>query len=1346
MRNLSEKPKIFKWCLLLIFVFLPVVFLSKNLVYKKLNIAEKEVYIFHRQSENAAKRNFDLTSGKTAEVIKGLSIPFVENIGQKDMNVKFYADLIIGTLFVMRDGEIVYALKGRGGRIDVIREKFNWNNVRVESGEKSTTSISYFVGKKRFSNIPAYRYVTIKAADGKTGLKLIAYGGKVEKMFEIEPGVNPSEIVVEVKGAEHMSLINGELYLTTKFGTYRFSRPIFFQNAGNKRLTYRGQYRIIDETHYGFEIKSYDRSRPLYIDPVMYGTYIGGGSRDNNCGGFGNDEVKAVYVNSDGAVFIAGFTCGDFPVTSGSYDTTCNKNGDIFIAKFSHDLNKLLSATYLGGKGNEHVTGIQFSNGALYVAGYTYSADFPIAGGYQYSIGSTTATDGFIARFSEDLSTLEASTYLGGSDDDGITSLFITSDGTVFVGGYTASVDFPGVNGFQKSVKGHMEGFVSKLNENFSEILSSTYLGGSDFDWVTSVFAGGTGYVYVAGWTDSYDFPVTDEAYQKDKSWSTEGFVSKFDATLSNLIASTYIGGEEDDEIKALYVTPVGKVFIAGWTWSDDFPVVGGFQNTRKGSADGFVSRFSGNLHTLEASTYLGGTDDDEISTVKVSEDGNIYVAGRTESYDFPVTSEAFQKINKTSEDYIYEGFISRLNWDLSDLLSSTYFGGKNDDEVEAIFITSNREIYVAGWTDSYDFPVTQEAFQDRLKGMSDGFIGRFDYKLWKLLASTYIGGGGFEFITSIYVSKNGDVYAGGDTFSYDFPTTSQAYRKELSGTMDGFVVRLSNDLSNLKAATYIGGSEEDGVNNVFESNGKVYIAGGTDSDDFPVVNGFQNHRGGDEDGFIVLMSDDLSRLEASTYIGGSDEDDVNSLWVTDDGKVFIAGFTYSDDYPTTNAFQSKINGGTDGFISRLDSSLGNLIASTYLGGSEDDEIYSIYVTGSVIYVGGGTFSDDFPVKGAFQGNKKCCEDGFISKLDTGLQDLIASTFIGGDDLDEVDSIYVTSGGDVYAGGWTWSDDFPLRGSPYQDSIKEDGDIFVIRMSGDLVNLLASTYFGGNQDDYVNSVIVKNDGVYVAGYTGSEDFPISGSYQRKFGGGWLDGFVSKMDPDLSHLIASTYFGGSGLDVIISSYSSGEGIYIAGFTTSPDLNMYGYDVTFGGCSDGFIAFLSSDYFVNHPPVLNSVAAEPSSGNAPLNVVISVDASDPDGDPLKYYYDCNGDNNYEETDSDNNTYQCTYSNPGTYYAQVRVSDGKATTQSEKIKIEVYSSGESGEGNEGGETGGNEGEGSSGGSKGTSGKGLSSGGEKSSGCGCRVDGSGNNWGDFMVMLLLLPVWIGVRRRGRV
>ncbi|MDT7871710.1 MAG: SBBP repeat-containing protein, partial [Thermocrinis sp.] len=442
-------------------------------------------------------------------------------------------------------------------------------------------------------------------------------------------------------------------------------------------------------------------------------------------------------------------------------------------------------------------------------------------------------------------------------------------------------------------------------------ILQSTYLGGNDIDGAKALaIHPTTGEVYVAGYTHSTDFPGTTGGAQPNNAGGyakpVDAFVARLNKDLTQILQATYLGGSNDDEAYTLTIHPTtGDVYVAGYTFSNDFPnTSGGAQascnNCGPSFYDAFVARLSADLRTLHQSTYLGGTNYDFATALAISSTGDVYVAGITWSTDFPGTIGGAQAGNRG----YYDAFVARLSADLRTLHQSTYLGGSDGDYPTALAISSTGDVYVAGYTSSTDFPGTSGGAQASYGGGSDAFVARLSADLTQILKSTYLGGSGDDIANALAISSTGDVYVAGLTSSTDFPGTSGGAQASYGGGSDAFVARLSADLTQILKSTYLGGSGDDIANALAISpTGDVYVAGFTNSfTDFPGTTGGaqETYGGGEGDAFVAKLNSDLTQILQSTYLGGSYYDEATALAISSTGDVYVAGLTYSTDFPGT--------------------------------------------------------------------------------------------------------------------------------------------------------------------------------------------------------------------------------------------------------------------------------------------------------------------------------------------------------------------------------------------------------------------------------------------------------------
>ncbi|MCG9968493.1 DUF6531 domain-containing protein [Pelotomaculum terephthalicicum JT] len=482
-------------------------------------------------------------------------------------------------------------------------------------------------------------------------------------------------------------------------------------------------------------------------------------------------------------------------------------------------------------------------------------------------------------------------------------------------------------------------------------LLATTFLGVCDT--ISSIKLDDAGNIYVAGSTCS-DFPVTAGAYDTNYTYGVDGFVAKFDASLSNLMVATYIGSNLGDYIASLAIDDGGNIYIAGTITYDGYPyelpitfpiTTGAYDTTyhygESGISDSFISKLDPSLSTLLASTLIGGCTDDEITALAIDHEGNVYVAGYT-GYDYPTTAGAFD--TSPNGDWGGDGFVSKLDSNLTSLLSSTLIGGSDtSDNITDIAIDGTGNICIAGHKGSTDYPTTGGAYDTSYNLYGDCFISRFDSGLHNLLASTFIGGNNSERSADVSIDGAGNVYLAGSTSSTDYPTTTGAYDTSCNGGFfygDSFVSKLDAQLDTLLASTFIGGSSQECTTSFeIDDKGNVYVAGFTGSADFPTTEGaYDTTFNGLEDGFISKLDTNLRTLLASTLIGGSSYDNLNSLAIDNIENVYVGGDTLSADYPVTSgAYDTTFNGITNCSGSACISKLSFIETSTI---SEDAQSY----------------------------------------------------------------------------------------------------------------------------------------------------------------------------------------------------------------------------------------------------------------------------------------------------------------------------------------------------------------------------------------------------------------------
>jgi uncharacterized repeat protein (TIGR01451 family) len=524
--------------------------------------------------------------------IMDVGVPFVENQGQKDSEVSYYANTFYGTSYITHDG-ITHQIIGEDNKTLVVKEQFldsqgNPIIFQAKGEEPSNTVVSYFKGNNPDNwqtNIPTYNFINLGELYPGITVKLRATGSNIEKLFFVNPGAHPDDIQIQMLGIDCLAIDeDGNLVIKSDgFPEVSMSKPIAFQ-ANNNNI--EANYQVKDNV-YGFAIGDYDHNQQLIIDPTLeYSTYLGGTDDEYGCG---------VAVDGDGNAYITGSTYStDFPTTPGAYQNTNKGGSEVFVSKLD-PTGALVYSTYLGGTDYEYGYGVAVDgDGNAYITGETSSTDFPTTSdAYQTSYAGFG--DAFVSKLNPTGNALVYSTYLGGTDYEYGFGVAVDGDGNAYITGSTYSTDFPTTSdAYQNTNKGGSEVFVSKLDPT-GALVYSTYLGGTDYDYGYGVAVDGDGNAYITGSTYSTDFPTTSDAYQNtNKGGFGDAFVSKLNPTGNALVYSTYLGGTDYDEGFGVAVDGDGNAYITGSTDSTDFPTTSdAYQTSHAGGyEDAFVAKF----------------------------------------------------------------------------------------------------------------------------------------------------------------------------------------------------------------------------------------------------------------------------------------------------------------------------------------------------------------------------------------------------------------------------------------------------------------------------------------------------------------------------------------------------------------------------------------------------------------------------------------------------------------------------------------------------------------------------------------------------------------------------------
>ncbi len=553
------------------------------------------------------------------------------------------------------------------------------------------------------------------------------------------------------------------------------------------QVKYQGVYPGVDLIFYGNQRRlEFDYVLAPHADPRTIGFTLAGATkvkpdgRGNLAAAIGG---KTVYFHKP-RIFQRVAVSKDNPsgkhLVEGGYVLAANGRISFTVAQYDRSkalvIDPVLSySTFLGGSGADRGAGIAVdSSGNVYVTGSTASADFPTA--TPVSVALSGSMDAFVAKLDSSGSSLVYATYLGGNDTDRGSSIAVDSSGDAFVTGTTSSTDFPTTSGAAQTsfAGGQTDAFVAKLSPTGDTLTYSTYLGGTAADAPHAIALDSSGDAFVAGDTQSTDFP-TAGPFQSASGGQGDAFLSKINPDGTGLVYSTYLGGSAADTAQGVAVDSSGDAYLAGYTYSSDFPTASPYQAANAGSADAFVAKFNPAGTALLYSTYLGGTGLDQGTCIAVDSTGNAYVGGDTLSAAFPTTSGSLQTASNGNGD----AFVAKLNSGGTALTYSTYLGGAQGDQANGIAVDSSGNAFITGFTQSSDFPLlnpVQGTFGGGTCGSGpcfDAFVTEINSTAAALVYSTYLGGSFNDDGQAIALDSTGNAYVTGLTASSDFPVTA---------------------------------------------------------------------------------------------------------------------------------------------------------------------------------------------------------------------------------------------------------------------------------------------------------------------------------------------------------------------------------------------------------------------------------------------------------------------------------------------------------------------------------------------------------------------------------------------
>jgi len=836
---------------------------------------------------------------------------------------------------------------------------------------------------------------------------------------------------------------------------------------------------------------------------------------------------------------------------------------------------------------------------------------------------------------------LLASTFLGGSGDDSMAGLVIHTNGSVFAVGTTVSPDFPSTPGaFETAGPGDEDVFISKFSSGLSNLLASTFLGGAGIDHARAVALGTDGTVYVTGYTSSDDFPAATNAFQ-DTLFADSAFIARFDPALTNLMAATYLGGNFDDDGRAIRIATNGYVYVAGVTHSASFPTTtNAFALTYPGWGSWSQYTLSVRLKRMQGLTSFRLCESDLGYYEFAFGPGDELDVSKVDHIEWLVTELAATQAVGLVTGVWQDVSISASNGLLRVSLNGTPILNVQDTTPH---ILTGGDIWLKSYVDTWGRGTTSEAYVDNvLVSNQQGVVWFDDFEqdnldnLWAFpLPVSDVGPAEWirtEFegqfcLHGLTTLTNGD-------WGY-----AEASPKEPGSEYAGFVARLNPELTELKAATFLGGEEANYIEDLaLGSGGRVHVAGTTYSPDFPTsTNAFDRTFDGDWMNYGVSLRFKLDSGAAELNVRHSEGEDARAgryriLFRQDHVEVakerpkgMLRLLGQANPTLATGTWHQVLAASTSsGLVVRVDGALvltvsdrdPLVLGGVSLGVGSGSVAAVSFDDLAITNAAGAIYTDDFEsgdiaawtasegwavlddggnhvLRGIPGGTNvwaradtpwflydtegRC--DGFVVTLDGALSTLLGSTFLGGAGQDAATSVAVGSNGTVYAGGWTLSSDYPTSENAYdRGDYSEPG--FITRLDQNLTNAQASTLLG--EGATIEALAVARDGsVFVAGDV-SGYMPTSWDAYDESWNGFPDVFASRLSGDLTTLLASTLLGGTNENHAFAlALAPDDSVYVAGSTRSPDFPVTNAcDAAWGGGEDGFISRL--DAFLSRAP--------------------------------------------------------------------------------------------------------------------------------------------------------------------
>jgi hypothetical protein len=649
----------------------------------------------------------DAGLSKAQDAFGRLPLRFEANLGQWIPTVRYAARASEYTLLLTGAGPTI-ALGG-SQRVDISLVGSN-PAAEIQPLERLSVRTNYFVGARDRWRTDVPTYSRVQYGQVYNGIDVVYYGGQdhLEYDFTVAPGADPSAIRLRFQGADRVSITpQGDLLVEAAGRRIVQKRPWLYQDAarGAARREVPGRYVMLGNNLIGFSIGRYDPARPLVIDPLLaYSTFLGG---------TGAEEFDAVKTDSHGYLYMVGSTTAtNLTLSPGAWwptNSSAPGYADEIVAVLdttAPDPQPLRYLTYLGGSADEFPAAIDVdSQYHLYITGSTDSTDYPVYGNAVQTAPLGTTWNAFVTELDLLGGGLPYSTYLGGTNASYGRGIAVDKNGMMYVIGTTQASDFPVTDSAYAAVLyGPQDMFLTELDPNATGPAYSSYLGGEVSDDGRAIAVGADGLVYFTGTTESTLFPLAGASYLSTLQGGDDIVIGVMDMTQSgvnSLVYATYFGGSDTDMVRRLTFDSSGRLLLAGYTFSVDFPIThDAVQSVAGGNGDAFVSVVDPSRPGafLVYSTFLGGSHSDVAYDVIQDATGSLLITGYTLSSDFPVTYDAPQpRYGNGAEVFVTK--IKPGSPGAGGIEFSTYLGTTGIHVGKGIAVASNGSVYVAGYS-----------------------------------------------------------------------------------------------------------------------------------------------------------------------------------------------------------------------------------------------------------------------------------------------------------------------------------------------------------------------------------------------------------------------------------------------------------------------------------------------------------------------------------------------------------------------------------------------------------------------------------------------------------------------